>query len=76
MTKTYLVTIEKTEDGYYAEVPSVNGVYAQGDTEMEVLHNLQEVLQMTLEDMKEKGENIESIKSFPQISFSAVNVTL
>jgi predicted RNase H-like HicB family nuclease len=66
MTQTYNIIIEKSEDGYYAECPSIVGVYAQGDTETEVLENIKDVLQMTLDDIKEKGEKYPRVRSFPQ----------
>lgn len=74
MTHTYTVIIEKSDDGYYAEVPSISGVYAQGDTEKEVLENIKDVLELTIADMKERGESIDVVKTFPQISFSAISV--
>jgi predicted RNase H-like HicB family nuclease len=74
MTQTFTIVIEKSEDGYYAECPAIPGVYSQGDSEEEVLANIHEVLEMTLEDMKERGEVIAPISQFPQISFSAITV--
>ena len=75
MTRTFNILIEKTAEGYYAECPSLVGVYTQGDSENEVLANIKEVLEMTLEDMRERGEEIPELTSFPQISFSAITVT-
>lgn len=59
MTNSYPIIIEKTEDGYYAECPFVQGVYAQGDTEESVRENLKDVLKMTLEDIKSHGGHID-----------------
>ena len=58
MNNLYPIIIEKSEYGYYAECPFIQGAYAQGDTEDEVSNNLAEVIKMTLEDMKERGESI------------------
>ena len=58
MNNLYPIIIEKSEEGYYAERPLIQGAYAQGDTEDEVRNNLAEVIKMTLEDMKERGESI------------------
>jgi predicted RNase H-like HicB family nuclease len=74
LTQTFTIVIERSEDGYYAECPLIPGAYTQGDSEEEVLANIHEVLEMTLEDMKERGEVIPTISQFPQISFSAVTV--
>lgn len=76
MTQTYTLMIEKTAEGYYAEVPAITGVYAQGDTEEEVLANIKDVLELTLKDMKERGETFPVMGAFPSISFSAISVTI
>jgi predicted RNase H-like HicB family nuclease len=76
MQKVFNIIIEKSEDGYYAECPSLSGVYAQGDTESEVLENIKDVMKLTLEDMKARNENFVPAKSFPQISFSAVSMAI
>ena len=76
MTLTYTFMIEKSADGYYAEVPGIQGVYAQGDTETEVVANIKDVLEMTLKDMKERGEILPLPQAFPSISFSAVSVAV
>ena len=76
MTQTYTLMIEKTTDGYYAEVPCISGVYAQGETETEVLANIKDVLELTLQDMKSRGENFPVAGAFPSISFSAISVTI
>ena len=75
MIKTYNVVIEKTEDGFYAECPAIVGVYAQGDTESEVMENIKDVLEMTLLDVKERESFFpEPTPAFPQITVSAVSV--
>ena len=73
MTNTYPIFIEKTDDGYYAECPFIQGVYAQGDTEEEVRGNLKDVLKMTLEDIKSRGERIDLKDS---ISLTISSLTL
>ena len=73
MTNTYPIFIEKTDDGYYAECPFIQGVYAQGDTEEEVRENLKDVLKMTLEDIKSRGERIDLKDS---ISLTISSLTL
>ncbi len=83
MQTTYPIIIEKTEDGFYAECPSVQGVYAQGETENEVVTNLTEVLKMTLEDIQDeklsggfiiKGSDAPTKINFPTISLSAITI--
>ena len=51
MAKDFYVVIERDEDGYYVgEVPALKGCYSQGRTVDELLLNMREVIEMTLED--------------------------
>ncbi|MFA5997767.1 MAG: type II toxin-antitoxin system HicB family antitoxin [Candidatus Paceibacterota bacterium] len=74
MTSSYPIIIEKTDDGYYAECPFIQGVYAQGETEDEVRTNLKDVLKMTLEDIKARGEHF-SLKDSMSLTISSLTVT-
>jgi predicted RNase H-like HicB family nuclease len=57
--RNYQVVIEQDEDGFYvAEVPGVKACYTQGKTFEEVMANIREVLEMCLEEMKSRGEEI------------------
>jgi len=76
MEVTFNIIIEKSEDGFYAECPSLQGAYAQGETEQEVLANIKDVIKLTLEDMKARKEDIPAVSGFPQISFSALSFTV
>jgi predicted RNase H-like HicB family nuclease len=55
---SYLVVIEKAEDGYGAYVPDLPGVIALGDTLDEVRGNAAEAIRVAIEDMREHGEPI------------------
>ncbi|MDO8603984.1 MAG: type II toxin-antitoxin system HicB family antitoxin [bacterium] len=74
MTSSYPIIIEKTEDGYYAECPFIQGVYAQGETEDEVRTNLRDVLKMTLDDIKSRGERID-LKDSVSLTISSLTVS-
>ena len=74
MTSSYPIIIEKTEDGYYAECPFIQGVYAQGETEGEVRANLKDVLKMTLEDIKARGERVDLTDSV-SLTISSLTVS-
>ena len=51
--------MEDGEDGWIvARVPSLPGVVTQGRTREEALANAREAIELTLEDMKERGETI------------------
>ena len=55
----YTAIIELDEDGFYvAEIPSIRACYAQGKTYEEAVENLQDVLEMCLEEMKSRNEEI------------------
>jgi predicted RNase H-like HicB family nuclease len=59
MTVQYGVVLEDGEDGWIvARVPSLPGVVTQGRTREEALANAREAIELTLEDMKERGETI------------------
>ena len=49
---SFAVYIEQDEDGVFiGSIPSIPGCHAQGDTEEEMLHNLQEVLKLCLRNI-------------------------
>ncbi len=75
MLNTYPIIIEKTDEGFYAECPFIQGVYAQGETEEEVRNNLKDVLKMTLEDIKSKGEKV-SFKDTMSLTISSLTVSV
>jgi len=53
-----LLTPDPDAGGYVASCPSLPGCYSQGDTVEEALANVQEAIQLTVEDMKARGERI------------------
>ena len=55
----YQVVIEQDEDGFFvAEVPGIRACYTQGKTFEEVMENIKDVIQMCLEEMKSRGEEL------------------
>jgi predicted RNase H-like HicB family nuclease len=46
------------DGGYAASIPSLPGVYGQGETEEEALEDAREALEFTLESMAELGEEL------------------
>ena len=55
----FQVIVEQDEDGMFvAEVPAIRACYAQGRTFEEAVENVREVLQMCLQEMIERGEEI------------------
>jgi predicted RNase H-like HicB family nuclease len=55
----FKVFLEPDEDGGYVVVcPSLQGCYSQGDTVEEALANIREVIEMCLEELRERGEPV------------------
>ena len=49
--REYTVIIEKDEDGFYVgEVVEIPGCYSQGETIEELMENIKEAIQASLED--------------------------
>lgn len=60
LNRTFRVVITRTEedDGYMADIPSLNSCMAFGDTVEEAMANLQEALEAYIEVMIEDGVEI------------------
>jgi predicted RNase H-like HicB family nuclease len=59
MTLQYVVVLEDGEDGWVvARVPSLPGVVTQGRTREEALTNAREAIEVTIEDMRARGEDL------------------
>jgi predicted RNase H-like HicB family nuclease len=75
MTKTFTAYVEKDPDTglYVAIAPGVPGAHTQGATLDELQENLKEVISLILEDMAERGEEIETghFVGIQQIEISA-----
>ncbi|MBX6764030.1 MAG: type II toxin-antitoxin system HicB family antitoxin [Rubrobacteraceae bacterium] len=46
------------DGGFVASIPSLPGVYGQGETEEEALEDVKAALEFTLESMAERGEEL------------------
>jgi predicted RNase H-like HicB family nuclease len=53
-----VVRADPGDGGYVASVPSIAGVYGQGESFEEAVEDVKEALEFTLEDMRECGEEI------------------
>ncbi|MGH9784291.1 MAG: type II toxin-antitoxin system HicB family antitoxin [Terriglobia bacterium] len=54
----YRVVVERDDDRYYAEIPTLPGCYSWGHSYEEALRNVKEALELWLEVKKEAGEAI------------------
>ena len=54
----YVIVIEKTETGYSAYVPDLQGCVSVGDTREEIENNIQEAILFHLEGMNDDGLEI------------------
>ena len=54
----YMVVIERGETSWGAHVPDLAGCVAVGETREEVLQLIREAIELCLEDMESRGEEI------------------
>ncbi len=52
------ILIQKFEDGYYAECPSLSGCYTQGFTHQEAVENIKDAIRLHILDRVSTGEEI------------------
>ncbi len=52
------ILIQKFEDGYYAECPSLSGCYTQGFTHEEAVENIKDAIRLHILDRIGEGEEI------------------
>lgn len=59
-TRDFKVFLERDEEynGYVAVCPSIPGCYSQGHTVEEAMANIREAIELCLEDMESRGEEI------------------
>jgi predicted RNase H-like HicB family nuclease len=58
MQHTYKILLNKDEDGYMVTVPALPGCITQGDTVEEALVMAKEAIELYLEELHERGEEI------------------
>ena len=69
----FSVVIEKTEEGYFAFCPELQGCYTQGETYEEIIENIKDVLRLHIEDRLKDGEKI---PEFEMISLTSVEISV
>lgn len=52
------ILIQKFDDGYYAECPSLEGCYTQGFTHEEAVENIKDAIRLHILDRVSTGEDI------------------
>jgi antitoxin HicB len=64
-TRDFKVFLEPDENysGYVVVCPSLSGCYSQGKTVSEALANIREAIDVCLEDMESRGEEIPDPKN-------------
>ncbi len=70
---TFLVIIEKDEDGDYAFVPELKGCYSQGNSYEEVYERIQDAIRHCVEDQIACGE---AVHQFEQVSLTMVELAV
>jgi predicted RNase H-like HicB family nuclease len=68
MSRRYIIVVDDSPEdgGYVASVPSVPGVYGQGETEEEAFQDAKAALAFTLDDMTESGEELPPSDGHPR----------
>jgi len=65
-TFRFQVIIEPDEDGFYiADVPALPGCHTQGKSFEEALDNIQEVIRMCVQELREEGKPVQP--RYPEI---------
>ena len=65
-TFRFQVLMEQDEDGYYiADVPALRGCHTQGKTYEEAMENIQEVIALCVQEMREEGLEINT--KYPEL---------
>jgi predicted RNase H-like HicB family nuclease len=62
--KKYLIIVEKTESGFSAYCPDINGCVATGATESSVEKNIREAMKLHFEGMEAAGWSISDPQSY------------
>jgi predicted RNase H-like HicB family nuclease len=60
----YLIVIEKTETGYSAYSPDLDGCVATGTTKQEVEQNIREAIEFHLEGLRHEGYRVPPPSSY------------
>lgn len=74
MTKVlnFKIIIEQDEDGYFiASIPSVPGCYSQGKTYEDVIKNVKEALELSLEIAKDNKTYAQKI-IYPEVKLQTI----
>jgi predicted RNase H-like HicB family nuclease len=68
---SFPIVIERDEEGYYANCPSLQGCFTDGDTFEEAMKNIQEVIELHVESRLDHGEEV---PASGVVSFAMVDV--
>jgi predicted RNase H-like HicB family nuclease len=60
----YLIVIEKTETGYSAYSPDLDGCIATGSSKHEVEQNMREAIEFHLESLRHEGYSVRPPSSY------------
>ena len=71
MTMRYTIIIEQGPDNFSAYAPDFPGCVAAADTEQETLTLMKEALEMHIEDMRGRGEQIPPPSTVREIEVAA-----
>ena len=77
-TYTFKVVVEPDEGGYHAYCPALRrfGAVTQGPTQAEALKNINEVVQMIMDELKEDGITLPAMDDVEVFEGARVAVTV
>jgi predicted RNase H-like HicB family nuclease len=58
MTYVMPIIVEQDDDGFYAECPTFQGCYTQGETYEEVLASIRDAVALHIQERQSRGEEI------------------
>lgn len=64
MMNSYVICLEKVEDGYVVSVPDIPGCFSAGDTYEEAQQNVAEAIVFHIEGLMQEGEPIPLSKGY------------
>lgn len=66
------VILQPDEEGYVVTCPVLSGCYSQGDTIDEAIDNIREAIELCLEDMEGRGEELPDVSRFLSSTISII----
>ena len=73
---TFSIIVEKDNNGYFAECRELQGCYTEGKTYEEVIKNMKEVIELHIEDRKERGDFNNALQNQSHVSLTTFSLSI